>query len=151
MSMKDTQGQSGRSGRQAHQGVAHRPTPGRFSLAGRCRSFGHAFDGLMWMMRTQHNAWLHLVAAVMVLSAAALLGVGADDWRWLIAAITMVWGAEAMNTAVEFLCDVVSPQYQLAVKHAKDIAAGGVLIAACGAAAIGLLTFWPHVLARWPW
>ena len=51
----------------------------------------------------------------------------------------------AMNTAVESLCDVVSPQYSLAVKCAKDLAAGGVLIAACAASATGVITFWPYV------
>jgi diacylglycerol kinase (ATP) len=81
----------------------------------------------------------------MVTVLATWCGVSASDWRWLIVAMAMVWVAEAMNTAVEFLCDVVSPQYSLAVKGAKDIAAGGVLIAAGAAAAIGVVTFWPFL------
>lgn len=117
-----------------------------FTWRSRIRSFGYAFEGIAVMLRTQHNAWLHLLSSALVCVAAATLGVSAADWRWLVVAITLVWAAEAMNTAVEFLCDVVSPEYALAVKGAKDIAAGGVLITAVGAVAIGVLTFWPYVV-----
>jgi diacylglycerol kinase (ATP) len=58
-----------------------------------------------------------------------------------------VWSAEALNTAFEFLADAASPGYHPLVKHAKDVAAGAVLIAAAGAAIIGLLVLGPHVLA----
>lgn len=123
-------------------------TTTRFSWRSRLRSFSHAFHGLALMLQTQHNAWLHLLASLMVAATAWLLGVSASDWRWLLFAITLVWAAEAMNTAIEFVCDVVSPQYSFAVKSAKDIAAGAVLITAAGAAAIGLLTFWPYLVAQ---
>lgn len=118
-----------------------------FTWRSRMRSFGYAFEGIAAMLKTQHNAWLHLVASLLVCAAAAILGVSAADWRWLVAAITVVWAAEAMNTAVEYVCDVVSPEYAPAVKGAKDIAAGAVLITAAGAAAIGVLTLWPYVVA----
>lgn len=118
-----------------------------FTLTARIKSFGHAFDGLALMLKTQHNAWLHLAASLGVTALAWWCDVSAADWRWLLAAMAMVWVAETMNTAVEFLCDVVSPQYALAVKGAKDIAAGAVLIAAMAAAAIGALTFWPYLAA----
>jgi diacylglycerol kinase (ATP) len=122
---------------------SHVPGP-RFSLASRARSFRYAFAGLGFMLRSQHNAWLHLIATVLALGLGAALRVGPDDWRWLITAILMVWSAEAFNTAVEYVCDVVSPGYSEAVKRAKDIAAGAVLISSAGALAIGLITFWPH-------
>ena len=116
-----------------------------FSLIGRIKSFGYAFAGLAFMLRTQHNAWLHLIATILVIGLAVFLKVRPDDWRWLIAAILVVWSAEAFNTAVEYVCDVVSPGYSAVVKHAKDIAAGAVLISAVGALAIGLITFWPYL------
>ncbi|WP_370652481.1 diacylglycerol kinase family protein [Aquabacterium sp.] len=119
-----------------------------FTLAARVKSFGYAFEGIALMLKTQHNAWLHLGASLLVAGMAWWWGVSASDWRWLLLAMAMVWGAEAMNTAVEFLCDVVSPQYAPAVKGAKDIAAGAVLIAAVAAALIGALTFWPYVELR---
>ena len=116
-----------------------------FTWRSRIRSFGYAFEGITMMLKTQHNAWLHLLASGLVGLAAVILEVSAADWRWLVVAITLVWAAEAMNTAFEFLCDVVSPEYAPAVKGAKDIAAGGVLITAAGAAAIGAFTFGPYL------
>lgn len=121
---------------------AERP---RFSLASRLRSFGYAFEGVAFMLRTQHNAWLHLIATLLAVGLGVVFRVRPDDWRWLITAILMVWSAEAFNTAVEYVCDAVSPGYSEVVKHAKDIAAGAVLISAACALAIGLITFWPYV------
>jgi diacylglycerol kinase (ATP) len=115
-----------------------------FSVLARAKSFRYAFSGLWLMLRTQHNAWVHLAATLLVCGAAVLLKVSASDWRWLIAAITLVWVAEALNTAFEHLCDVVSPGFHHAVQKSKDIAAGAVLICAIAAAGIGLVTFWPY-------
>ena len=123
---------------------AHAHVPQRFSLRGRLRSFSFALEGIGFMLRTQHNAWLHALATVAVIALGAWRGVSAADWRWLAVAIAMVWVAETINTAVEYMCDVLSPEYHQAVKHAKDIAAGGVLIAALAAVVLGTLTFWPY-------
>ena len=117
----------------------------RFSLTDRVKSFGFAFAGIGFMLRTQHNAWLHLAATGLVIAAGLLLQVTASDWRWLIVATGMVWAAEAFNTAVEYVCDAIAPGYSEVVKHAKDIAAGAVLISAGCAAAIGLITLWPYL------
>ncbi len=97
------------------------------------------------MLRTQHNAWLHLIATVSVIAAGLALEVSANDWRWLIAAMALVWLAEAINTAFEHLCDVVSPEFHPSVKRAKDIAAAAVLVSAIAAALIGAITFAPHI------
>ena len=123
------------------------PGPGveTFSLADRVRSFGYALAGVGYMLRSQHNAWLHLAITVLVCLAGWWLGVTAADWRWLIAAIALVWVAETMNTAFEYVCDVVSPEFHGSVARAKDIAAGAVLICATGAVVIGILTFWPYI------
>ena len=116
-----------------------------FSFIGRTRSFRHAFAGLWLMLSTQHNAWVHLAATLLVSAAGLALKVSASDWRWLIAAIALVWISEALNTAFEHLCDVVSPDFHHAVRKSKDIAAGAVLISAIAAASIGALTFWPYL------
>jgi diacylglycerol kinase len=106
----------------------------------------YALNGIGFMLRHQHNAWLHLAASVLVVGVAWMLGVSAGDWRWIIVAIAMVWVAETFNTAVEYLCNVVSPEYSEAVKRTKDIAAGAVLICAAAAVVIGLTTLWPYIL-----
>lgn len=118
-----------------------------FSIKARLKSFTYAFAGLAFMLRTQHNAWLHLLATCAVIATGALLRVSGEDWRWLIIAMALVWVAEAMNTAFEHLCDVVSPDFHLSVKRAKDIAAGAVLVCACAAALLGAITLAPYLLA----
>ena len=119
---------------------------GRFAIAARLKSFTFAFAGIATMLRTQHNAWLHLVATIAVIAAGFALNISADDWRWLVTAIVLVWTAETVNTAFEHLCDVVSPEFQASVQKSKDIAAGAVLICAIGAVIIGLLVFVPYLL-----
>ncbi|MEQ1709107.1 MAG: diacylglycerol kinase family protein [Terricaulis sp.] len=117
----------------------------RFSIAARLKSFSYAFAGFAFMLRSQHNAWLHFIATILVVAAGLLFQVSADDWRWLIAAIALVWLAETMNTAFEHLCDVVSPEFHPSVKRAKDIAAAAVLVCAIAAACIGAMTLAPYV------
>ena len=116
-----------------------------FSFTERGRSFRHAFSGFGFMLRTQHNAWLHAIATLLVIVAGLTLGLSLSDWKWLLLTIALVWGAEAMNTAFEHLCDVVSPQQRDSVRRAKDVAAGAVLICAAGAAAMGALIFGPYL------
>jgi diacylglycerol kinase (ATP) len=97
------------------------------------------------MLRTQHNAWIHLTVTVVVCLTGWWLRLSGADWRWLTVAIVLVWVAETMNTAFEYLCDVVSPEFHVSVAKAKDIAAGAVMICSAGAVVLGLLTFWPYL------
>ncbi len=117
---------------------------GDFSIAGRLKSFRFAASGIHFMLKSQHNAWVHLGITVVVTLVGLLFGLTASDWRWVIAAVAFVWLGETMNTAFEFLCDVVAPEFHGSVEKAKDIAAGAVLICAGAAAMIGVLTFWPY-------
>jgi diacylglycerol kinase (ATP) len=119
-----------------------------FSLAARVQSFGHAFRGVGRLLVTQHNAWIHAVATAAVFTLALWLGLGWSEWVVLLVAVAMVWVAEAFNTAIEHLCDRVSPEYDPLVREAKDVAAGGVLIAAAVAALIGFLVLGPPLLAE---
>ena len=119
----------------------------RFSIAARLKSFAFAFEGFAFMLRTQHNAWVHLGATIAIVALGFALQVSADAWRWLIAAMALVWVAEAMNTAFEHLCDVVSPQFHESVKRSKDIAAAAVLVCPIAASLLGAITFAPYVLA----
>ena len=118
-----------------------------FSFRERAGSFRHAFSGLGFMLRTQHNAWLHAVATLLAVAAGVALGLGAADWKWLVLTIVMVWVAETMNTAFEHLCDVVSPDHHASVKIAKDVAAAAVLICALGAVVMAWLIFAPYLFA----
>jgi diacylglycerol kinase (ATP) len=119
--------------------------PRAFTFTGRLRSFAHAFEGIRLMLISQHNAWVHAAATVAVIVAGLMLRLDRFEWCWIILAISGVWMAEALNTAFEFLCDVASPQFHPMVKHAKDVAAGAVLLSSAGAVAIGLLVLGPRL------
>ena len=71
-----------------------------FSIKARMMSFTFAFEGFAYMLRTQHNAWVHFAATVVVVALGYVLQVSAEAWRWLIVALALVWVAEAINTAM---------------------------------------------------
>lgn len=113
----------------------------------RLKSLAHALRGADYIVRTQPNARLHLLVAVLVCVAGVYVGLGRAEWLWISVAITLVWSAEAFNTALEQLADVLHPARHSGIGRAKDVAAAAVLIAALGAAVIGLLVFVPHLAA----
>lgn len=108
-------------------------------------SFGFAFKGLVTLIRTQPNARIHVLATVAVVIAGCYFPLQASEWLWLIGAMAGVWITEALNTALEFLTDLVSPDYHPLAGHAKDVAAAAVLLAAITAVVVGLIIFVPHM------
>jgi len=118
------------------------------TFTGRLRSVKFAVRGIATMLRTQHNAWLHATATVLVITAGLVVGLSVSEWCWIALAITSVWTAEALNTAFEFLTDVASPDFHPIAEKAKDVAAGAVLLAAGGSVVVGVLVLGPHV-ADW--
>lgn len=116
-----------------------------FSISSRIRSFSYAIKGLLKLVSTEHNAWIHAVASICVFGLAWQFDISRFDWMILLVAVAMVWVAEALNTAVEYLADAVSSDFSPHIKHAKDIAAGAVLLAALFAAGLGLLVFYPYL------
>ena len=115
-------------------------------LSGRLRSVGHAMRGIGSLVRDEPNARIHLLATVLVVVAGAWLHLSRIEWGLIALAVASVWAAEAFNTAMEALVDLISPERQLLAAKAKDVAAGAVLLAACGSVVIGLLVFVPHLL-----
>ncbi|MGH2542687.1 MAG: diacylglycerol kinase family protein [Ardenticatenaceae bacterium] len=115
------------------------------NISARIRSFAIALRGIRILLATQKNAWIDAVATLAVVVAGLMFGLTAIEWGLIVVAIIAVWAAEGLNTALEFLADAVLPEYHPLVGRAKDVAAGAVLIAAAGAAAIGGLVFGPHI------
>ena len=111
----------------------------------RLASFGHALRGLRVFV-SQPNARIHCVVAVVVVALGWWLGVGRLEWTALLLAMALVMGAEAMNTALEYVVDLASPDWHPLARDAKDVAAGAVLLCSLGAAAVGLLVFLPYFL-----
>lgn len=118
-----------------------------FSLAERLKSFRHAFTGLAQLVKGEHNFRIHLVATILVVLAGILLNIKAAEWLIIIITIGIVLVAEGLNSAVEHLCDIVSPGEDQRIKKIKDMLAAAVLISAVMAIIIGIIIFLPHILA----
>lgn len=111
------------------------------------RSFVFAFRGIGFLLHTQTNARIHLAATVVVVGAGFGFEITRAEWLAVVAAIGLVWTAEGLNTAIEALVDLASPEQHPLAGRVKDVAAGAVLLAAIAAAVIGGLIFGPRLLA----
>lgn len=115
----------------------------RFSLQGRIKSFYFAFQGIWQFFRTEHNALIHLSAAILVIILGVLTNVSWMEAALLAIVIAMVWISEMFNTCIEKAMDLVSLEYHPTIKFIKDLSAGAVCIAAIAAVVTGLVIFIP--------
>jgi diacylglycerol kinase len=109
----------------------------------RAHAFQHAFRGWWYVLRTQRNAWLHAVVTTLVMLVAFWLRLPMRDWAVLLVTIALVWTAEFINTALEAVVDLASPQRHPLAKVGKDVGAAAVLIAALTSILVGLLILGP--------
>jgi diacylglycerol kinase (ATP) len=114
----------------------------------RVHSFGHAFHGWWYVIRTQKNAWIHAVISTLVVLVAFWLRLSLRDWAVLVLTITIVWTAEFINTALEAVVNLASPEQHPLAKMGKDVGAAAVLIAALAAILVGLLILGPPLWTR---
>ena len=117
-------------------------------ILSRIAAFGHALRGWMYVLKTQHNAWVHSLAATMVILLSFWLQIPPRDWAVLVLTIAMVFTAEFINTSIEAVVDLASPQKHPLAKVGKDVGAGAVLIAALAGVLVGLLILGPPLWAR---
>ncbi|MBX8943284.1 MULTISPECIES: diacylglycerol kinase family protein [Lysinibacillus] len=106
------------------------------------RSFGYAFEGIITASKEQ-NLKSHIVSAIIVILASYLTGLSRMEWYIVLLLIALMFALEMMNTAIERVVDLASPEIHPLAKQAKDIAAGAVLVFALFSAIIGLLIFLP--------
>jgi diacylglycerol kinase len=116
------------------------------SFKKRILSFKYAIAGLKDLFRSQPNARIHFTIALLVLISGCYFNISTIEWLILSICIALVLSMEAMNTAIEYLTDLVSPDYHPLAGKAKDVAAAAVLIIAIGAVFVGLLIFVPKIL-----
>jgi diacylglycerol kinase (ATP) len=121
-------------------------TKKNFSVIDRARSFKHAFRGVGIMIRTQHNAWVHMAAAIIATVLGFKLNISLAEWSVLVLAMGFVLAAEAFNTAMEIDIDLTSPDFHPYARDTKDVAAGAVLISVIVASVIGLIIFLPKII-----
>jgi diacylglycerol kinase len=108
-------------------------------------SFRHAGRGLRWAVSSQANLRVHLAAAALVLVLALLFRFSSLEFVALLLCFAIVIAAELFNTTLEVLIDYAWPEHHPMIGRAKDVAAAAVLVAAIGAAAVGLLLFGRHL------
>jgi diacylglycerol kinase len=114
------------------------------------RSFGYAFEGVAYILRTQRNARIEIAIAIAAVILAAWLGISAVEWAVLVITIALVMALEWMNTSLELAVSLASPERHPSAKAAKDVAAACVLLGAIASVIVALLIFLPRLVSRVP-
>jgi len=114
------------------------------------RSFGFAFAGIAYILRTQRNARIELFVALAAVALGLWLGLPPLEWAVLALTIALVIGLEWINTSLELAVTLASPERHPSAKAAKDVAAACVLLGAITAVVVGVLLFAPRLVARFP-
>jgi diacylglycerol kinase len=117
-------------------------------IISRIFAFGHAFRGWWYVLKTQHNAWIHSLFATAVFLVGLWVGLNPLDWAIIVLTIAMVFTAEFINTAIEAVVDLAMPVHHPLAKVGKDVGAGAVLVAALAGIVIGLLIIGPPLWTR---
>lgn len=113
----------------------------------RIESFKYAFRGIAMVLKSEKNMFIHLIISILVFVCGILFQISTTEWMICLLCFGLVFSAEMMNSAIESLVDLVSPNHHKLAGKAKDIAAGAVLVAAIFAAITGLIIFIPKGLA----
>ncbi len=111
------------------------------------RKFTNAMKGMVVMVKEEKSLWVHLFATLVVIVMGFVFNISTGEWIAVIFAVVLVIGFEILNTAIEYLVDIVSFEYNVKAKKIKDVAAMATLIVTIGAVIIGLLIFGPEFLA----
>lgn len=128
--------------------IPHLSGRNRGFLSGRWFSLRAALAGVLYTVRTQPNAWIEVVAIVVVVTAGIFFHISALEWAILGLTMCLILALEAVNTAVEAIVDLVSPEYHPLAKIAKDAAAGGMVLAVLGSLCVAAAIFGPRL---WVW
>jgi diacylglycerol kinase len=114
----------------------------------RLNSFKHAFAGWGYVLRTQRNAWIHAFISVAVFIVGLWVELNRYEWALITIMAVIVWMGEFINTALEAIIDLASPQIHPLAKIGKDVGAAAVLIAAIAAVIVGLLILGPPLVVK---
>jgi diacylglycerol kinase (ATP) len=109
------------------------------------KSFGYATKGILFFFSKPSNAWIHLGMALLACLAGYCFRISQPEWIAVIFAIAIVVVSEMLNTAIELLTDLVSPEHNELAGKLKDVAAGAVLVASIAAAIVGAVIFLPKI------
>lgn len=118
----------------------------KFSIQRRVQSFLYALRGFQTLLREEHNSRIHLVAAIAALVLSYALKISLQEWTVIVLCIGLVFVTEIFNTAIESLCDHVTPAQNEQIKKTKDLSAAAVLTAALTSVLVALFIFVPKIL-----
>ncbi|MEN9918600.1 MAG: hypothetical protein RL662_1036 [Bacteroidota bacterium] len=117
-----------------------------FTIQKRLLSFKYAWEGLKILCCEEHNARIHIAIAFFVILMGVFFNITASEWIVICMTIAIVIAMELVNSAIENLCDLVSPQYNHLIKKAKDLSAAAVLVTSVASIIVGLIIFLPKIL-----
>jgi diacylglycerol kinase (ATP) len=118
----------------------------KFSIISRLRSFHYAFRGLSLLIKKEHNARIHLIAAVLAACLGIFLIISLSEWLIITIVIGNVFICELINTAVENLSDIIEPGKSQKIRNIKDYTAAAVFISALISAIVGAIIFIPKII-----
>jgi diacylglycerol kinase len=121
-------------------------TPNKFSLKSRLGSFRFAVNGLLLLLKNEHNSRIHLLAAIIAIVMGIIMKIDHYEWSLLIIVIGAVFLTELLNSSIESLADLIDPEFNELIMRAKDYSAAAVLISAIVAIVVGGLIFIPKFL-----
>lgn len=110
------------------------------------KSFGYAFEGILYALRNDQNFRVHIAATILVIALSIFFDVNPFEMGILGVMIVLVIVTEMINTAIEKMVDLITQEYRQEAKIAKDVSAGMVLLSSMGAIIVGFLIFTPHIL-----
>jgi diacylglycerol kinase len=111
------------------------------------RSFGHAWHGIQYCLKTQLNFRIHLIVLTIVIITGFILKISNTEWLFVIGCSMLVLALELMNTSIENLCDSVTKEIHPSIKIIKDASAAAVLLGAVGSVVSGIIIFIPKIIA----
>ena len=114
----------------------------------RLQAIKYAVEGWWYVISTQKNTRIHAAASITVIALGFWLRISVQDWAIIILTIALVWVVEIINTSLEVLTDLLSPQQNQLAKISKDVSAAAVLISAVTSIVIGLLILGPPLLTK---
>lgn len=117
----------------------------RFSIKERLSTFRHVFDGFSVLWKEEHNARIHIITSFIVLILSFLLNLSLIEWAIVLILIALVLSLEIINTAIENICDYISPEWHQTIKKIKDLSAAAVFLAAIVSVVCGIAIFLPKI------
>jgi diacylglycerol kinase (ATP) len=118
----------------------------KFSLTKRLKSFVYAINGIKTLVKEEHNSWIHLIAAGIVIIAAIYFKLNTYEWVAIIISIGVVFTTELVNTAIENIANFLTTENNSKIKIIKDLSAAAVLISALMCLIIGAIIFLPKIV-----